>query len=111
MIPDGRISRIRFEVAAQPIGLSLLTARAFLCIAASLSCGQHALLAPEFALALAITGCWDFAPAQRLAARSHDSGCVPRGPLLQECYLPSTLLRPHVPVHLPLLTFASTLGQ
>lgn len=31
--------------------------------------------------------------------------------MLGECSFPSTLLRPHVPVHLPLPTFASTLGQ
>ena len=79
--------------------------------ASSLSCGQHSLSAIEFAHALAISVCWGFAPALCLASRSYDSGCVPRGPLLQECYLPSLLLRPHVPVHLPLITFAFTLGD
>lgn len=57
-------------------------------IAASLSCGQHALLASEFAPALAITVCCAYVQLRVWTARSYDSGCVPRGPLLRECFSP-----------------------
>ena len=77
--------------------------------AAGLSCGQHALCASKFACTLAITDCCGLGQLCVRLPRSYDSGCVPRGPLLWECSLPSSLLRPHVPIPLPLANFACRL--
>ena len=49
-------------------------------------------------------------PTQRSAPVPTNSHHVPRGPLLQKRYLPSWLLRPHVPVLKPLTCFAFTLA-
>ena len=103
MIPDSRISRIRFEAAAYtmrlPTGGGQLK-----------SMVDIHLLYPKLMHSLASP--WDYRslPAQRPAPVPTNPHHVPRGPLLQKRYLPSSLLRPHVPVLKPLTNFAFTLA-
>ena len=49
-------------------------------------------------------------PASHPAPAHSSLHSVPRGPLLRKRYLPSTLLRPHVPIPKPLPNFAFTLA-
>jgi hypothetical protein len=88
IIPDGRFSRIRFEVAALPNGHSLLMTLAFLQshplkLMVCVPVWHSSLLS-----SLAITDGSLLGQLCVWPRCSHDSGCVPRGPLLQEVLPP-----------------------
>jgi hypothetical protein len=103
MIPDSRISRIRFEAVAYT--LRLPTGRGQFKSMVDI----HS-LSLRFTHSLASRRVCRFLPTPRSAPVPINSHHVPRGPLLQKRYLPSLLLRPQVPVPKPLTNFAFTLA-
>ena len=103
MIPDSRISRIRFEAAAYTVRLPTGGGQLKSMVDIH-SCS------PRFTHSLASRRDCRLLPTQRSAPVPTNSHHVPRGPLLQKRYLPSLLLRPHVPVPKPLTNFAFTLA-
>jgi hypothetical protein len=101
MIPDSRISRIRFEAAAYTMRLPTGGGQ----LKSMVDIHSFSL---RFTHSLASRRVCRFVPTQRSAPVPPNSHHVPRGPLLQKRYLPSLLLRPHVPVPKPLTNFAFT---
>jgi len=103
MIPDSRISRIRFEAAAYTVRLptgegqfkSMVDIHSF---------------SLRFTHSLASHRVCRLLPTPSSAPIPTNSHHVPRGPWLQKRYLLSLLLRPHVPVPMPLTNFAFTLA-